>query len=1058
MAPPSPDVEFDMPPFARKHSGRARSGFTWLLVLTALGIYGFPDALRAQEKQEQKPPTEAPAKSSDVAGSEAIRQLIESFKGRGALTDPSAKPLSPEESRAAFVIPDDLQLNVFSREPELRQPLSITFDERGRMWAVQYLQYPFPAGLKVLRYDQYLRAVFDGVPQAPPNHVRGRDKLTIHADKDGDGYAEDTKTFVDGLNIATSCERGRGGVWVLNPPYLLFYPDRNHDDIPDGDPETHLSGFGLEDTHSVANSLRWGPDGWLYGGHGSTCWATVSSSVTKDVHFKGQAVWRYHPETHVFEIFAEGGGNTFGLEFDSLGRIYSGYNGGDARGFYFVQGGYYIKNWGKHGSLTNPYAFGYFPPMQHPPVPRFSHTFMIYEGNTFPAKYQGKLFAPVPLHNYVALSKLLPRGSGFATVDEEKVVTTPEKWFRPVDIRLGPDGGVYLADWYDTRLSHLDPRDTWDRAHGRIYRLQAKNAPKLADFNLAALSSVELVKQLEHPNRWFRETALRLLGDRRDRSLIPLLKKQLLEEKGQLALQSLWALNLSGGLDEASARDALRHDDPFVRMWTVRLLGDGKQVTPGLSARLAEMARTEPHPEVRGQLASSAKRLPGPDALPILAGLMFRDEDLDDPHIPLLVWWGLESKAVSERAAVLKLCATSAAWRAPLVQKYIQGRLAQRYAAEPTLDNQAALISLLNSAPSFAEKKILLEGINAAFSGQRLSKLNPELAALLTGDIRAPEQAEPVQVTLALRAGDPRVHAYVLKLVADEKQPAARRLAMLELLGQVGRPESAPVLLAIAIANGPANIRQAALSSVQRFPDETIARQLLLNYAKISQDQVLRSAVLEVLATRKTWTLALIEALQAKQLPTTDVPLELVARLALHHDERIDAAVRQLWGRLRPTPEEAQAQMLQVAALLQQGPGDPLAGKSLFLKTCAKCHRLHNEGERLGPDLTGYERDNLSFLLLAILDPSAAIREEYTSFQLATVDGLVLSGFVRERGEKTITMQVPDRGSIVIPKDDIEEGPIAMPISLMPERVLQGLSDQQVRDLFAYLRTKQPVK
>ncbi|WP_218281195.1 DUF7133 domain-containing protein [Verrucomicrobium spinosum] len=130
-------------------------------------------------------------------------------------------------------------------------------------------------------------------------------------DTNGDGELDSQKTVIEGLNIATSALAGNGGIWVMNPPYLLFYPDANRDDVPDGDPEVHLSGFGLEDTHAVANSLRFGPDGWLYGANGSTTTGNVSSKVTKNVKWEGQCLWRYHPGTHVFEIYGEGSGNPF---------------------------------------------------------------------------------------------------------------------------------------------------------------------------------------------------------------------------------------------------------------------------------------------------------------------------------------------------------------------------------------------------------------------------------------------------------------------------------------------------------------------------------------------------------------------------------------------------------------------------------------------------------------------------------------------------------------------------------------------------------------------------
>ncbi len=221
-----------------------------------------------------------------------------------------------------FTTPDDLALDLVLSEPIVRQPVFINFDERGRLWVVQYLQYPAPAGLKVVSRDNYWRAAYDKVPLAPPNHERGDDKITIHEDTDGDGVFDDHKTFLDGLNIVTAVARGRGGVWVLNPPYLLFYPDKDNDDVPDGDPEVQLSGFGLEDTHSVVNSLCWGPDGWLYAAQGST----VSGHVLRPgldkqpVHSMGQLIWRYHPEQRRYEIFAEGGGNAFGVEIDAQGR------------------------------------------------------------------------------------------------------------------------------------------------------------------------------------------------------------------------------------------------------------------------------------------------------------------------------------------------------------------------------------------------------------------------------------------------------------------------------------------------------------------------------------------------------------------------------------------------------------------------------------------------------------------------------------------------------------------------------------------------------------------
>ena len=287
---------------------------------------------------------------------------------------------SPDAALRAFKPISGLSIELVASEPVIRQPVDLHFDDRGRLWVVQYLQYPFPAGLTITSYDQYLRARYNAVPAAPPNHVRGADKITVLEDTNADGTFDSHKDVITGLNVTTSVLTGRGGIWVMNPPYLLFYRDRDSDGLPDGDPEVRLAGFGLEDTHSLANSLTWGPDGWLYGVHGSTSTARV-----RGISFLGQAVWRYHPEADRFELFAEGGGNPWTLSFDSKGRAFSGDNGGNSRGFHWVEGGRYEKNWPKHGPFTRPFSFGFIPHMDHEGYSaRFAMTGVVYEDGKLP--------------------------------------------------------------------------------------------------------------------------------------------------------------------------------------------------------------------------------------------------------------------------------------------------------------------------------------------------------------------------------------------------------------------------------------------------------------------------------------------------------------------------------------------------------------------------------------------------------------------------------------------------------------------------------------------------
>jgi len=258
----------------------------------------------------------------------------------------------------------------------------------------------------------------------------------------------------------------------------------------------------------------------------------------------GQLIWRYHPGTHRYEIFAEGGGNTFGVELDDKGRIFSGHNGGDTRGFHYVQGGYSRKGFDKHGPLSNPYAFGYFDQMKHETkIPRFTHNWLKYQGGALPENYNGKIFACNPLLAQVTLSELIPEGSTFRTRDIGAAISSTDKWFRPVDIKLGPDGAIYVCDWYDKQVAHLRTyAGQVDDTNGRIYRLRAKDSVPVKPVDLGAKSTVELIGALQDRNRWTRQTALRLLGDRHDAAAIPILKKALFDTGTELPLDTLWGL------------------------------------------------------------------------------------------------------------------------------------------------------------------------------------------------------------------------------------------------------------------------------------------------------------------------------------------------------------------------------------------------------------------------------------------------------------------------------------------------------------------------------------
>lgn len=894
-----------------------------------------------------------------------MEDFVKNFKPAGEGVDGvgSAKALSPEESLKRFRVSDGLAIEVIASEPVIRQPINMHFDERGRLWVVQYLQYPFPAGLKVVNYDRYLRATFDKVPLAPPNHTRGADKITILEDTNGDGQFDSHKDFLTGLNITSSVAVGRGGVWVLNPPYLLFYPDRNKDDVPDGPPEVHLSGFGLEDTHAIANSLHWGPDGWLYGSQGSTTTANV-----KGIKFLGQAIWRYHPITREFELFTEGGGNTWSLDFDSKGRLYSGTNYGATRGLHYVQGGYYIKGWSKHGPLTNPYAFGFFEHMAHSGYkPRFSSTLVIYEGGALP-NYEGQIIAGMSLTNRVQASKLLSNTSSFKTVDTDAIVQTDNRWFRPVDTKDGPDGAVYIADWYDIRLSHLSPVDNWDKIHGRIYRLKAKGAQPIKSFDLSRLSNEQLIEMLSHRNKWFREQAQRIFADRRDKSIIPTLRKLVEDNRGQLALEGLWAVNLSGGLDDAFALRQLSHPDEYVRYWTVRLLGDAKTVSPEIQEKLVELARTETRAEVRSQLASSCKRLPAREAFPILQELLLRSEDVDDLHIPLLLWWGIDNKAASDRDLLMKMLRAKRGWESPLFSRFIISRLGRRYSAElgdksfytfnnavysewqtnqtpershKNLDTCARLLKL---APGSEAVDQLIRGMEEGLRGTVVKSAPASLKALVSQLLA--KRITPELVSLAVRLQNDGVADTALRLLANPQTPEPARLTLVAALVDSRTTSAVPVLLNLLKKTPSDSLGLASLRALQNF-DEPVIAETILELWPSMKAQVWGVAQY-VLASRSAWARQVLEAVDRGTIQPEQISEASLITIRSYNDPRSQELIEKHWN-----PSKGGKQSMGEAELVL------VQGRKQYQSRCGYCHLANGDGMQkslvnskwvLGPD------------------------------------------------------------------------------------------------------------
>jgi putative membrane-bound dehydrogenase-like protein len=967
-----------------------------------------------------------------------------------AATPATAEGLTPAEAMPRFKIPAGYRLQLFASEPAIRQPVSMNFDARGRMWVIQYLQYPNPAGLTAVKVDQYLRTKYDRVPEPPPRGPRGEDRITILEDTDGDGQADAAKDFVDGLNLATGLAIGHGGVFVVQAPYLLFYADRNDDDVPDGDPEVLLTGFGLEDAHALANSLQWGPDGWLYGAQGSTVTANI-----RGITFQ-QGIWRYHPRTKEFELFAEGGGNTWGADFDRHGNIIAGTNWGERAMLHQVQGAYYVKGFAKHGELQNPHAYGYF---DHVPYIGFKGGHVtcggvVYQGGSFPKQLEDQYIAANVLSNAIYWHKIERQGSSFVNSFGGDLVTTDDQSFRPVDCTVGPDGSLFIADWYDKRANHVDPKDDWDRSNGRIYKLVADGTKPVAGLNLRKLPSTELVDLLTHRNEWFSREARLILAERQDASVLPgLVTGARQSSDARRAIESLWALYQCGGFDEALALQLLGHPAEDVRTWAVRLLGDKRHISTNVAERFLILAQTESSPVVRSQLACTAKRLPGDEALPLIAALLARDEDTNDPHISLLLWWAVEDKAGSDRASVLDLFATREGWKHPLTREFILPRLARRYAATATPEDFAACARLLAAAPGEAEFDALLAGIERGLQGHKLDGVPEALRAAVSG-MHIERESRPVRLRCAIRLGSREAIARALTLIADHAVTQADRISLIEVVGQAGDPSTVEPLVDLLNEQEPAAIQAAALAALERYSDSSVGESVLLMLPTTKGE--VRTRALSLLCARASSAVLLLEAVDRGEIKPDQVPAAQLRQIALFKEPHIEELLTKHWGKVTDeTPAEKRARIHGISVSMNLTTGDAVRGKPLFAKHCGICHTLFGEGNKVGPELTGADRKNREFLLTSIVDPSAVIRKEFFNYVVATKNGRVLTGLIAESTPSTITILDAKNQRTTISQEEVETIEAANQ-SLMPEKILDELDADQVRDLMRYLQSDVP--
>ncbi|HWB08031.1 MAG TPA: PVC-type heme-binding CxxCH protein [Pirellulales bacterium] len=954
-------------------------------------------------------------------------------------------PLPPDKAASRIKLPAGFTATLFAGEPDVVQPIAMAFDDRGRLWVVECLSYP----------DWRT----DGT---------GQDRVVIFEDRDGDGRFDQRKVFWDAGANLSGIELGYGGVWLCSTPNLVFVPDADRDDVPDGPPEVKLDGWDLKAKHNVFNGLAWGPDGWLYGCNGILSNSKVGKPGTPAERRVAIdcGVWRYHPVSERFEAFAHGTTNPWGLDFDEYGQAFIT-NCVIEHLWHVLPGAHYQRMFGQDvtpnvyslmASCVDHIHWGGGPWQssrggqgEHDqPGGGHAHSgAMIYLGDNWPDEYRGGLFTCNIHGNRVNHDRFERRGSGYVAHHARDFFYANDTWFRGLAIKYGPDGGVYVSDWYDSGECH--DYDDVHRTSGRIYKITYGQV-KPYNEDLAALSDAELVARQLHKNDWHVAHTRRLLAERA-KKLAPDARGSLLKMAREHAdvtrrLRGIWALHCVG----AATDEFLASPDEDVRAWAVRLSLENREAEPALLDKLQALAQSDPSPRVRLELAAGLQRLPREARWQIGRNLALHAEDGADTNLPLMEWYGVEPLVSADAERALRLAADS---RIGVVRQYVVRRFASEVPAEVARQSPAImepLVRVLDTIERPEAQFDLLRGACEALAGRRSVLMPAGWTAAYRRLLASP--SEPVReeaMRLSLIFGDRDAAAALRAVAVDGSLGDEKRRRALAVLVQQHDGDLLPVLEQLVAE--PA-MRGSALRGLASYDDPSVAKVILRNYGSLAGSE--RDDALTTLASRPAYVLTLLDALEKGTVPRADVPAFVLRQLAGIKNQRVAERLRQVWGVVRPASQEKTATIARFRAWL---PTDKLQaadrshGRATFARTCAACHKLFGEGGAIGPELTGSQRTSVDYLLENLVDPSALVGRDYQMSIIETADGRVINGIIVAEDAAVVSVQTQN-DRLLVPKDEIETREQSN-LSLMPEGLLDKLSETEVRDLIAYLSGSQ---
>lgn len=928
-------------------------------------------------------------------------------------SEPNAdvQPLAADEAAARMEVPVGFHVNVFAAEPDVQNPIALTWDDRGRMWVAENYTY----AERAQRFDLSLR-----------------DRVLIFEDRDHDGQADSRTVFTDQVQMLTSVEVGHGGVWLMCPPNLLFLPDANEDDIPDGPAQVVLDGFTVAESnyHNFANGLSWGPDGWLYGRCGHSCPGNIGAPGTPDderIPIDG-GIWRYHPHQKTVEVLCHGTVNPWGHDWDRHGELFF-INTVIGHLWHAIPGAHFKESFGESNNtlvyhrldtIADHFHFdteGSWAGSRDGSANQYggghAHIgMMIYQGHAWPNEYRDKLFT-LNMHGRRANVEILQRhGAGYVGRHGQDFCLSPDPFFRGIEISTGPDGNAYILDWSDTGECH--EHTGVHRQSGRIFKVSYGT---------------------EHDSR-------------------PLTKPACLSGNGPLP--DLWRRYQNGETTTDELLALLDQQDEHLRVWAIRLItdhwpldtmhGPHPDALPSVSQhiidRFAQLARQDDSGLVLLTLASTLGRLPVHERSKLAAVLVTRAEFQHDPQFPAMIWYGLmpvAQQAPQQLSSVARQCAL------PATLQWIT----RTWGA--MLDSQRSQIDELlvqASAMSPECQLAILRGLDDALRVRRQAAPPKSWQQFSSLPVITAQQETLLKLNTVFGQG--RSIEELHRDVLDSKIPLPTRVAALESIISA-QPQNLRNICESVLQTRTLNAT--AARGLATINDPAVGELLAANYRRFHPED--RPQLIEILVSRPTFAKALLNHLDKRggSIPAAQLSAFHARQILGFEDAELTALLQTAWGNLRDTPAELRRQMDELRIEMQQATftaEDLSHGRSVFQQTCSRCHRLYGEGEAIGPDLTGSQRSNLDYLLHNILDPSAVVGADYRMHVLALRDGRVLNGLVVRRDKTSLILQTAT-DKLELPVDEIVEVKQTS-LSSMPEGLLKPLSREQVLHLLAYLQ------